>query len=237
MSCRPRSACARGADTQVQLLAPEKLSRWRMRFLQLCHPVGDERTHACMWPTMTGREFRLAKAYSDTHTHTHVCIYIYARIGPKCHAARNIVAQGHVEHWYGGHAGILHARVVCGWLPEVAGVPNVRHQVEQGLVRRGHLDHQTECWQLMHFPRRDSVRGLERHVVQSGQFEHWHGGHGRILLGRGFCGWLQEDAGFPGVSHHQTRSWQHCKSYREGLCTDDGGLDLMTLTPASRLSK
>ena len=34
-----------------------------------------------------------------------------------------------------------------GWLQEGAGFPDVRHQAEQRLVRRGHLDHQTESWQ------------------------------------------------------------------------------------------
>ena len=74
--------------------------------------------------------------------------------GPNCHIAQKIVEPGtamgasghsrtpveggHVEHWSGGHARIPHGRGgVCGWLQEDAGFPDVRHQAEQRLVKRG----------------------------------------------------------------------------------------------------
>ena len=128
------------------------------------------------------------------------------------------------------------AAFAAGFLKSVAFQMRVINQVEHRLVRRGHLDHETESWQLTHFPRCDGVHGPEGHAVQSVLFEHGCGGHSRILLGRGFCGWL------PGASHqaeqwlvrrwhldHETGSWQHCKSFGEGSCTDDEVLDLMTL--------
>ena len=124
---------------------------------------------------------------------------------------------------------------VCVWLQEDDGLPASRHQAEQMLVRRRHLDHQ--IWQLMHFIRRGAVHGLEGHMVQGG-----------IHHRRGACIWLQEDVGFPTARHqanqrlvrrgrldNPTKTWQpcHCKSYREGRGTDDEGFVLMTLTPLS----
>ena len=63
------------------------------------------------------------------------------------------VQGGHIEHRFGGHARTIHHRGVCDWLQEVAGLRAARHLAEQRLVRRGHLDHQTATWQLMHFRR------------------------------------------------------------------------------------
>ena len=82
------------------------------------------------------------------------------------------------------------AAFAAGFLKSVALQMCVINQVEHGLVRQGHLDHETESWQLTHFPRCDGVHGLEGHAVQSVHFEHGCGGHSRILLGGGFCGWL-----------------------------------------------
>ena len=70
---------------------------------------------------------------------------------------------GHVEHVFGGHARVLHGRGVCGWLPDAPGFPEVRHQAEQLLVRQGHLDLQTESWQMLLFKSRDCARGREEH--------------------------------------------------------------------------
>ena len=39
-------------------------------------------------------------------------------------------SRGHVEHWCGERARILHARGVYGWLLEATGVPHMRRQVE-----------------------------------------------------------------------------------------------------------
>ncbi|CAE7253420.1 unnamed protein product, partial [Symbiodinium necroappetens] len=44
-----------------------------------------------------------------------------------------------------------------------AGLRAARHQAEQTLFRRGHLDHQAATWQLMHFNRRG---GLEDMLAQ-----------------------------------------------------------------------
>ena len=79
---------------------------------------------------------------------------------------------GHIAHRLGGHARTIHHRGICDWLQEVAGVPAARHQAEQRLVRRGHLDHQTATWQPMHFTRRVGVDGLEGHTLQGGHVEH-----------------------------------------------------------------
>ena len=63
---------------------------------------------------------------------------------------------------------------------------------------RGHLDHQTATWQLMHFTRCGGVDALEGHTLQGGHVEHRFGGHARTLH-RSRC--LQEDAGFPAARH------------------------------------
>ena len=39
----------------------------------------------------------------------------------------------------------------------VPGFPDVRHQAQQVLVRRGHLDHRAECWQPLLHIHRDGV--------------------------------------------------------------------------------
>ena len=105
---------------------------------------------------------------------------------------------GHIEHRLGGHARTIHHRGVCDWLQEVVGFPAGRHQAEQSPVRRGHLDHQSATWQLIHFTRRVGVDGLEGHALQGGHVEHRCGGHART---HHHGGWFQEDAGFPTVRH------------------------------------
>ena len=78
------------------------------------------------------------------------------------------------------------------------GLPDARHQAEEKLVRRNHLDHPIESW--LHAS--DVVHGSEGHA---GHHEHWSGGHARRLHGKGACGWLREDAGSPGVRHQANR--------------------------------
>ena len=72
------------------------------------------------------------------------------------------VQVGHIERRFGGHAAIR--PTTKNWLQEDAGFPATRHEAEQRLVRRGHLDHHKATWQLMHFTRYDGVYGLERHA-------------------------------------------------------------------------
>ena len=144
-----------------------------------------------------------------------------------------------------------HGKGVRGWFQEDAGFPAVRHQAERRLVRRGHLDHQRESWQLLDVTR---CEGREGHAVQGGHVENvsrrppctaasmvWRiGGHAHILYGR-LC-WLQRrrwDSSRASSSRTEARQargiWtinqavktgNYCMSYGEGLCTDD-------LTPVS----
>ena len=128
---------------------------------------------------------------------------------------------------------------VSDWLQEVAGLRAARHQVEQRLVRRGHLDHQTATWQLMHFTRRGGVDGLEGHILQGGHVEHRFGGHARTLHRSAR---LQEDAGLPTVRHHAeqtgegiwitTRFGGHTRTlHHGGVC---GGFQKDVGSPAAR---
>ena len=75
-----------------------------------------------------------------------------ALMGTLCNAAMLSMS-------FEGHTRILHGRGDCGWLQEVPGFPDARHQTEQRLVTRGHLDHRTECWLLLHIKRRDGAHG------------------------------------------------------------------------------
>ena len=65
--------------------------------------------------------------------------------------------DGYVEHCFEGRACILHGRRVCGGFKTVPGFPDVRHQAQQVLARRGHLDHRAECWQPLPHIHRDGV--------------------------------------------------------------------------------
>ena len=56
------------------------------------------------------------------------------KLGIQVLPSPNMMAIMHVEHWFGGHARILHGKCVCSWLQEVAGIPATRHQAEQRLV-------------------------------------------------------------------------------------------------------
>ena len=122
----------------------------------------------------------------------------FTRCDGVCGLEGHAMQGGHIEHRLGGHARTIHHRGVCDWLQEVVGFPAGRHQAEQSPVRRGHLDHQSATWQLIHFTRRVGVDGLKGHALQGGHVEHRRGGHART---HHHGGWFQEDAGFPTVRH------------------------------------
>ena len=79
---------------------------------------------------------------------------------------------------------------------------------------RGHVDHQTATWQLMHFTRCDGVCGLEGHAVQGGHVEHRFGGHARTLHRTAR---LQEDAGFPAAPHQEKSRQARASGSQQGL--------------------
>ncbi|CAE7317107.1 unnamed protein product [Symbiodinium sp. CCMP2592] len=103
----------------------------------------------------------------------------------------------------------------------VPGFPDVRHQAEQVLVKRGRLDHRAEP--LPHI-RRDGVAILSM-CLRRTKAEHI-----RVLHGRGVCSWLQEEAGFAASRHqadqrlvrrgrleYQTETWQPLQVLQRGV--------------------
>ena len=94
------------------------------------------------------------------------------------------VVIGHVDHWFGGHARILHGKGVCGWLQEDAGSPAPRHQPEQRFVKRGHLDHQTDGWQATTTPGKPAKESAtpELQAAPHGREIRPHTGHKSACL-------------------------------------------------------
>ena len=143
------------------------------------------------------------------------------------------VLSGHIEHGLGRHARTFHQKGVCDWLQEVPGFPAARHQAEQRLVRRGHLDHQTAVWQLMHHTSPWRLASRRRRLFSCAASSRAEARQARACgspqgledtlayVGKGVCGWLHEDVAFQLRAIKQNRG-------SSGLRFDDADPAILT---------
>ena len=84
--------------------------------------------------------------------------------------------------------------------------------------------------QLLHLTRSGGIQRREGHAVGG----HVQQGNALTQHGKGVCGWLREDAGFPAACHQAEPRFvrrEHLDHRTDGLCADIEVLAVMTLTP------